>query len=45
MRSKILKGETHKKGKKHDGIKPEDRGSKNKKNPPEYSNFQGNELD
>ena len=40
MRKEMLKGEGHKKGGKHDGIKPKDRPLGNKKNSTDYKNFE-----
>lgn len=40
-----FKGQTHKKSKKNDGIKPEDRNRKGKKNKPQYENFNGEDIE
>ncbi len=45
MRKSMLKGEAHKKGKKHDGIKPADRPVGSKKNISDYTNFQGEPIE
>ncbi|WMJ80930.1 hypothetical protein RBU49_01385 [Clostridium sp. MB40-C1] len=45
MKKEMLKGEAHKKGGKHDGIKPKDRPLGNKKNPSEYKSFNGEIID
>lgn len=40
-----IKGQTHEKSKKNDGIKPSDRKKKEKKNKPEYENFDGEPIE
>ncbi|MCY6485789.1 hypothetical protein OW763_15825 [Clostridium aestuarii] len=39
------KGQMHKKGKKHDGHKPQDDHKENKKTPPRYTNFEGEPIE